>query len=349
MPHDVIFLLVPDFQLLDMSGPAAVFQTAGKQARTAAGPAYAVHVVSERGGPVRSSCGVEVLTRSWRDAPSGTLVVPGGEGARAAAVTPAMRRYLHAHRQAGRRLASVCTGAFVLAAAGLLDGRRATTHWRHAAELARNHPDVRVDADRIHVCDGDTWTSAGITAGIDLALAMVESDLGAEVAGATAREMVVYHRRSGGQSQFSALQDLAPDSERIRVVLEHIRGNLGAALTVEHLADVAVSARASSCAASRPRPAKRPPRRSNAFGRRRARTSRRAPTVSTASRDGQALPTANGCGGPSCVSTASRRRRCGAWPGKDKKRALFLSLMTPARKARHPAGTACKTKMGIEL
>ena len=127
MPHDVIFLLVPGFQLLDMSGPAAVFQTAGKQARTTAGPAYAVHVVSERGGPVRSSCGVEVLTRSWRDAPPGTLVVPGGEGARAAAVTPAMRRYLHAHRQAGRRLASVCTGAFVLAAAGLLDGRRATT------------------------------------------------------------------------------------------------------------------------------------------------------------------------------------------------------------------------------
>ncbi|MEN4921986.1 GlxA family transcriptional regulator [Achromobacter spanius] len=239
MPHDVIFLLVPDFQLLDMSGPAAVFQTAGKQARTVAGPAYAVHVVSERGGTVRSSCGVEVLTQSWRDAPAGTLVVPGGEGARAAAVSPAMRTYLHAHRQAGRRLASVCTGAFVLAAAGLLDGLRATTHWRHAAELARNHPDVRVDADRIHVRDGDTWTSAGITAGIDLALAMVESDLGAEVAGATAREMVVYHRRSGGQSQFSALQDLAPDSERIRAVLEHIRGNLGAALTVEHLADVA--------------------------------------------------------------------------------------------------------------
>ena len=224
--------------MLDMSGPAAVFQTAGKQARTAAGPAYAVHVVSERGGPVRSSCGVEVLTRSWRDAPSGTLVVPGGEGARgrrhpghaqvsarASPGRPAPGQRLHGRIRAGGR--------------GLLDGRRATTHWRHAAELARNHPDVRVDADRIHVCDGDTWTSAGITAGIDLALAMVESDLGAEVAGATAREMVVYHRRSGGQSQFSALQDLAPDSERIRVVLEHIRGNLGAALTVEHLADVA--------------------------------------------------------------------------------------------------------------
>lgn len=239
MQHDVIFLLVPDFQLLDMSGPAAVFQTAGKLVGTVADPAYAVQVVSERGGKVRSSCGVEVLTQPWRDAPSGTLVVPGGEGARVAAVSPAMRTYLHAHRQAGHRLASVCTGAFVLAAAGLLNGLRATTHWRYAAELARNYPDVRVDADRIHVCDGDTWTSAGITAGIDLALAMVESDLGVEVAGATAREMVVYHRRSGGQSQFSVLQDLAPDSERIRAVLEHIRGNLRATLTVEHLAEVA--------------------------------------------------------------------------------------------------------------
>lgn len=116
-----------------MSGPAAVFQTAGKQARTTAGPAHAVHVVSELGGPVRSSCGVEVLTRCWSDAPAGTLVVSGGEGARAAAVTPAMRTYLHGHRQAGRRVASGCTGAFVQAAAGLLDGLRATTHWRQAS------------------------------------------------------------------------------------------------------------------------------------------------------------------------------------------------------------------------
>ena len=209
---------------------------------------------------------------------------------------------------------------------------------------------MRVDADRIHVCDGDTWTSAGITAGIDLALAMVESDLGAEVAGATAREMVVYHRRSGGQSQFSALQDLAPDSERIRVVLEHIRGNLGAALTVEHLADVAcVSPRQflrSFKAETGETPAKAVERiRAEAA---RAHLEAGADSIDSVARR-QALPTANGCGGPSCVSTASRRRRCGAWPGKDKKRALFLSLMTPARKARHPAGTACKTKMGIEL
>ncbi|WP_054487968.1 GlxA family transcriptional regulator, partial [Achromobacter sp. 2789STDY5608621] len=229
MTHAVTFLLVPDFQLLDMSGPAAVFQTAGSLARRAGAPAYAVQAVSEAGGEVRSSCGIGVLTTPWRGAPVDTLVVPGGEGARESALSPAMRAYLHAQRQAGRRLASVCTGARVLAAAGLLDGLRATTHWRHAAALARNHPAVRVQADRIHVRDGDTWTSAGITAGIDLALAMVEADLGAEVAAETAREMVVYHRRSGGQSQFSALQDLAPDSERMRAVLEHICGNLGAA------------------------------------------------------------------------------------------------------------------------
>ncbi|WP_063579918.1 GlxA family transcriptional regulator [Achromobacter ruhlandii] len=239
MTHHVAFLLVADFQLLDMSGPAAVFQTAGRFARTTAGPAYAVHVVSEHGGQVRSSCGIGVQTVSWHGTPADTLVVPGGEGARAAAVTPALRARLLAQRQAGRRLASVCTGALVLAGAGLLDGRRATTHWRHAAMLAREHPGVRVEPDRIHIRDGDTWTSAGITAGIDLALAMVEADLGAELAAATAREMVVYHRRSGGQSQFSALQDLAPDSERMRAVLEHIRANLGAALTVEHLAEVA--------------------------------------------------------------------------------------------------------------
>ncbi|MCV6905584.1 MAG: DJ-1/PfpI family protein [Achromobacter xylosoxidans] len=239
MTHHVAFLLVPDFQLLDMSGPAAVFQTAGRFARTAAGPAYRVHVVSEQGGEVRSSCGIGVRTRPWRGTPADTLVVPGGEGARETAVTAALRARLLAQRQQGRRLASVCTGALVLAAAGLLDGLRATTHWRHAAALARNHPTVRVEPDRIHVRDGDTWTSAGITAGIDLALAIVEADLGADVAAETAREMVVYHRRSGGQSQFSALQDLAPDSERMRAVLEHIRGNLGAALTVEQLAEVA--------------------------------------------------------------------------------------------------------------
>lgn len=239
MTHHVAFLLVPDFQLLDLSGPAAVFQTAGRFAQNAAGPAYAVHVVSEQGGEVRSSCGIGVQTVRWSGTPADTLVVPGGEGARASVLTPAMRARLLAQRQAGRRLASVCTGALVLAGAGLLDGRRATTHWRHAAMLARDYPGVRVEPDRIHIRDGDTWTSAGITAGIDLALAMVEADLGVDLAATTAREMVVYHRRSGGQSQFSALQDLAPDSERMRTVLEHIRANLGAALTVERLAEVA--------------------------------------------------------------------------------------------------------------
>ena len=176
MPHDVIFLLVPDFQLLDMSGPAAVFQTAGKQAhRRRSGLCGSSW---ERGGPVRSSCGVEVLTRSWRDAPSGTLVVPGGEGARAAAVTrpcagictriagrPAPGQRLHGRIRAG----------------GRGPARRAARHHSLAScRRARAQPSGRASRRRpIHVCDGDTWTSAGITAGIDLALAMVESDLGA--------------------------------------------------------------------------------------------------------------------------------------------------------------------------
>ncbi|MCD0505777.1 GlxA family transcriptional regulator, partial [Bordetella petrii] len=147
--------------------------------------------------------------------------------------------FLHAAQARGARLASVCTGAFVLADAGLLDGRRATTHWRHAAALQRLYPDIKVDSDKIYVRDGAVWTSAGITAGIDLALAMVEEDLGAEAARQAARDMVVYHRRAGGQSQFSALQDLAPHSERMRRVLDYIRQHLTAPLTIDELAAAA--------------------------------------------------------------------------------------------------------------
>ena len=343
MPHDVIFLLVPDFQLLDMSGPAAVFQTAGSSAPPPVRPMRftSCRSVAARCGVLRGRSPDSILARrAFRHA--------GGAGRRA-------RRRHPGHAQVSARASPgrPAPGQRLhgrIRAGGRGPARRAARHHSLAScRRARAQPsDVRVDADRIHVCDGDTWTSAGITAGIDLALAMVESDLGAEVAGATAREMVVYHRRSGGQSQFSALQDLAPDSERIRVVLEHIRGNLGAALTVEHLADVAVSARASSCAASRPRPAKRPPRRSNAFGRRRrARTEAGADSIDSVARragftDSERMRRTL-CLRPAAAGAAAHGQ------ARIKKRALFLSLMTPARKARHPAGTACKTKMGIEL
>jgi transcriptional regulator GlxA family with amidase domain len=141
-------------------------------------------------------------------------------------------------RQA-RRVTSICTGAFALAEAGLLDGRRATTHWGFAQELQKRHPLVQVQPDRIFINDGPVWTSAGMTAGIDMVLALVEQDLGAEIARAVAKKMVVYYRRPGGQSQFSAMLELEPQSDRIQKTLAHARAHLREPLSVEDLADVA--------------------------------------------------------------------------------------------------------------
>jgi transcriptional regulator GlxA family with amidase domain len=134
---------------------------------------------------------------------------------------------------------SICTGAFALAEAGLLDGRRATTHWGFAQELQKRHPLVQVQPDRIFINDGPVWTSAGMTAGIDMVLALVEQDLGAEIARAVAKKMVVYYRRPGGQSQFSAMLELEPQSDRIQKTLAHARAHLREPLSVEDLADVA--------------------------------------------------------------------------------------------------------------
>jgi transcriptional regulator GlxA family with amidase domain len=140
---------------------------------------------------------------------------------------------------ASRRVVAPCTGAFVLAEAGILDGRRATTHWFFARELKTRFPKVKVEEDRIFITDGPIWTSAGMSAGIDLALAVVEKDLGGEIARTVAKKMVVYHRRAGGQSQFSALLDLEPKSDRIQSALVYARGHLRTELSVERLAEVA--------------------------------------------------------------------------------------------------------------
>jgi transcriptional regulator GlxA family with amidase domain len=150
-----------------------------------------------------------------------------------------MRRYLRASLRNARRVASICTGAFGLADAGLLDGRRATTHWAFAQELQQRHPAVKVQPDRIFINDGPVWTSAGMTAGIDLVLALVEEDMGVETARYVARKLVVYHRRAGGQSQYSTLLELEPRSDRIQQALLHARANLRDALSVEELAEVA--------------------------------------------------------------------------------------------------------------
>jgi transcriptional regulator GlxA family with amidase domain len=155
------------------------------------------------------------------------------------ALTPGLLELVRTASQTSRRVAAPCTGAFVLAEAGILDGRRATTHWFFARDLKTRYPKVKVEEDRIFVVDGPVWTSAGMSAGIDLALAMVEDDLGVEIARSVARKMVVYHRRTGGQSQFSALLELEPKSDRIQSTLAYARGHLHTRLSIEELADVA--------------------------------------------------------------------------------------------------------------
>ncbi|MBL6453714.1 GlxA family transcriptional regulator [Belnapia sp. T6] len=236
MSREIRFLIHPGFQLLDLSGPLAAFQIAG---RLAGAEPYRLRVVSRGGGPVASSSGVEVLSEPADALPFDTLVVMGGAQGQCSTGESEEARIVAAGAGRSRRTASVCTGAFTLANAGLLDGRRATTHWEFAALLQRLFPRIRVDGDRIFIQDGPIWTSAGITAGIDLALAMIEEDLGMELSRATARMLVVYHRRPGGQSQFSTLLELDPRSERIRAVLSFVREHLHEALTAERLAAIA--------------------------------------------------------------------------------------------------------------
>jgi transcriptional regulator GlxA family with amidase domain len=153
--------------------------------------------------------------------------------------TPGMIAFVKDAPKRHRRVAAVCTGAFVLAEAGLLNGRHATTHWMHARDMQRQFPQAKIDEDRIFINDGPIWTSAGMTAGIDLGLALIENDLGPELAKSIARKLVVYHRRGGGQSQFSTLLELTPKSDRIQTALAYARENLHKPLTVPELADAA--------------------------------------------------------------------------------------------------------------
>ncbi|MBR0642711.1 GlxA family transcriptional regulator [Plastoroseomonas hellenica] len=232
--HNVGFFIYPGHRILDLAGPLGAFEAV---TAVEGRPLYDVSVLSVAGGVVTGSNGVPIGTTPYRDATLDTVVFVGGMIA--PMVTP--EAIVAAEHLAGRtrRIASVCTGAFLLAAAGLLDGRRATTHWRVARELQQRHPAVRVEPDRIFISDGPIWSSAGITAGIDLALALIEVDHGAELARAVARELVVHHRRSGGQSQFSAMSQMEPQSDRIRIALNFARDHLAESLPVERLANAA--------------------------------------------------------------------------------------------------------------
>ena len=202
----VVVLAHDGMNVLDLTGPVQTLHTANRRHGAAPAP-YDVVVASEHGGLILTSAGLEVMTVAL-DALAGlaidTLIAPGGCKGEEYQVSPRLAAWVRERASSVRRLCSVCTGAFLLAAAGQLDGRRAATHWHWAARLQAAYPAVAVDPDRIFIRDGAVWTSAGVTAGIDLTLALVEADLGHAVAIDTARQLVVFMKRSGGQSQFSA-------------------------------------------------------------------------------------------------------------------------------------------------
>ena len=231
MSRRIAVLIFPDFQILDATGPIAAFEIANRYVPGS----YTLELCSAEPGPVKSSSGVVLQANAMRRSPApDTLLVVGGQGTVKAA---ADRRVLSFVRGAkSRRIASVCSGAYVLAAAGLLDGLRATTHWYASAEFERRFPKVRLEADRIYIRQGKVWTSAGVTAGIDLTLALIGEDLGEDVARRTAQQLVVYYRRPGGQSQFSALLELSSGS-RFDGLLGWAREHLRERLDVERLAE----------------------------------------------------------------------------------------------------------------
>jgi transcriptional regulator GlxA family with amidase domain len=228
------FVVFDGFQSMSFAA-LSVFEYANV---TLGNPRYEMHFLSEHGGLVRSSTGMVVDSKPFGATTYDTVIVGGGTSILEHAPA-ALLAFLRKASKRSRRVASICTGAFILAEAGILDGKRATTHWDNARQLQTRFPKVTMEADRIFLIDGRVWTSAGMTAGIDLALAMVEKDLGADVTRSIAQKLVVFHRRAGGQSQHSALLELAPKSDRIQNALAYAKKNLHNALSVEQLAEAA--------------------------------------------------------------------------------------------------------------
>jgi transcriptional regulator GlxA family with amidase domain len=237
------FLIYPDFEIVDLCGPLDAFFYAEHFLRTkgrAREPGYECVVVAKSPGLVKSRCGLEInATCACVDVTDSldTLVVAGGEGAFSACADEQLLEWLRLASTRVRRLASVCTGAFLLAAAGLLNNRRATTHWLFSERLAADYPSLDVEPNRIFVRDGGVYTSGGITAGIDLTLALIEEDLGRDVPRMVAGMMVVFLRRPGGQTQFSPFLEPVPGSCRdIGELKSWILGNAGEELSIERLA-----------------------------------------------------------------------------------------------------------------
>jgi transcriptional regulator GlxA family with amidase domain len=228
----VVVVAFPAVQSLDVAGPVEVF---------AAARGYTVTLATPGGEPVRTSSGLTLVPDAAVEhvrGPVDTLVVAGGSGTRTAVADAGLIRAVARLAARARRVTSVCTGAFLLAEAGLLDGRRATTHWSACDTLARLYPAVQVEPDPIYTRDGNVWTSAGVTAGMDLALALVEEDLGRDVALAIARRLVLFLRRPGSQSQFSAqLAAQLAERDGLRHVQRWIAEHPGDDLSVARLAE----------------------------------------------------------------------------------------------------------------
>lgn len=223
----------------DIVGPSEVFASAKRPGGECA---YAIEVLALTARPFCTEAGLNIVPhRRLCDAPAlDTIIVPGGAGLRRPEIGPPIAAWLRGANQRVRRMAAVCTGSYGLAEAGLLDGRKATTHWRFAADLQARYPQVQVDPDRIFVKDGDVYTSGGISAGIDLALALIEEDLGPQAALAVAREMVVFLKRSGGQHQYSEpLQFQVSSGDRFADLLAWVNGALSEDLSIERLAGAA--------------------------------------------------------------------------------------------------------------
>ncbi|WP_226099427.1 GlxA family transcriptional regulator [Dickeya oryzae] len=239
--HRIGLIISDHFQMLALS-TLTVFEFANHVAEK---PFYQPVVYSESGGTVRSSSGIGVDSERLSDETRvDTWLVAGVLSPVNEPASPGVVHFLQTTARQARRIAGICTGAFVLAQAGLLQQKRATTHWSHSRSLSSLYPDIQLEDDRIFIIDDTIWTSAGMTAGLDMALGMVEKDLGPDIARIVAHRLVMNQRRSGGQTQHSEMLALAPRSDRLQSALEYARNNLSKTLTVELLADaVHVSAR----------------------------------------------------------------------------------------------------------
>jgi transcriptional regulator GlxA family with amidase domain len=230
----VALIVRPDFQVMSLAALSA-FEFANVAAEK---KLYDIHLLSEHGGLVAaSSLFTSVSTQPLDNAQFDTVLISGAMDKSSA--SPTINAFLIEAYANCRRVGALCVGAFALAEAGLLDGRRATVHWARAREMRENFPAIKVEEDRIYIIDGKIWTSAGMSAALDLTIGMVEKDHGAELARKVSQHLVLYHRRAGGQSQHSAMLEMSPSSDRIQISLAFARKNLRRELSVEELADAA--------------------------------------------------------------------------------------------------------------